>query len=82
MLFFSSSFSLFYFIVNTPDHYKQMSLVQCIQDQIPYYKKLSSELNSEAIINNELNIARNERQHLEKAIETKRAEIANLEQNS
>lgn len=59
-----------------------MSLVQCIQDQAPYYRKLSKELNSEAAIDNELSIARNERQNLEHAIETKRAEINALEQNS
>lgn len=59
-----------------------MSLLQCIQDQIPYYRKLCSELDNEARIDSELSIVKNERQNLERAIETKHAEINNLEQNS
>lgn len=59
-----------------------MSLVQCIQDQAPYYRKLKKELDSESAIDHELSMARNERQSLENAIETKKSEINALENNS
>lgn len=59
-----------------------MSLVQCIQDQAPYYRKLKKELDSETAIDSELSRARNERQSLENAIETKKSEINALENNS
>lgn len=59
-----------------------MSLVQCIQDQDSYYRKLTTELSTETRIENELLLVKNDRQHLEHAIQTKKAETNALEQNS
>lgn len=59
-----------------------MSLVQCIQDQGSYYRKLTTGLSSETRIDTELNLAKNERQELYTAIRTKKAEIQALEENS
>ena len=58
------------------------NLVQCIQDQASYYRKLRGELDSESNITNALNDAKAIRQDFEKAIQLKRAEINSLEENS
>ncbi|KAI8644742.1 hypothetical protein BD408DRAFT_430252 [Parasitella parasitica] len=58
------------------------SLVQCIQDQGSYYRKLKAELDSESHIANALNDAKTIRQDFEKAIQLKKAEIQSLEEYS
>lgn len=59
-----------------------MSLVECIQDQGPYYRKLKIELDSESTVDKELAATKANRQHIEAQIQTKRAEINALEQQS
>jgi hypothetical protein len=59
-----------------------MSLVECIQDQGPYYRKLKVELKSEAAVDNELTATKAVRQRIESEIQTKRGEINSLEQQS
>ncbi|CAO0791467.1 unnamed protein product [Mucor circinelloides] len=58
------------------------NLVQCIQDQASYYRKLKAELESESNITNALNDAKLIRQDFEKAIQSKKAEINSLEEYS
>lgn len=59
-----------------------MTLVQCIQDQASYYKKLASELKSESKVNTELTDIKSQRLKLEQDIAIKRTEIIALEENS
>lgn len=59
-----------------------MSLVECIQDQGPYYRKLKVELESESNVERELTATKANRQNVESQIKTKRAEINALEQQS
>jgi hypothetical protein len=59
-----------------------MALVGCIQDQASYYRKLTNELKSEAIIESELTLINQERDRLAQLIETKQQEINSLEKNS
>ncbi|CEP17457.1 hypothetical protein [Parasitella parasitica] len=58
------------------------SLVQCIQDQGSYYRKLRAELDSESTITNAWSDAKAIRQDFEKAIQLKKAEIQSLEEYS
>lgn len=58
------------------------NLVQCIQDQASYYRKLKAELDSESNIQNALNDAKLIRQDFEKAIQSKKQEINSLEEYS
>lgn len=59
-----------------------MTLVQCIQDQASYYKKLASELKLESKIIRELADIKSQRQKLEQDITIKKNEIMALEENS
>lgn len=59
-----------------------MTLVQCIQDQASFYRKLVSELKVETKVETELEEARQKRRQIERDIEIKKAEIIQLEENS
>ncbi|OAD03044.1 hypothetical protein MUCCIDRAFT_81058 [Mucor lusitanicus CBS 277.49] len=58
------------------------NLVQCIQDQASYYRKLKAELDSESNVQNALDDAKLIRLDFEKAIQSKKAEINSLEEYS
>lgn len=73
----------FSFFLHVPSAIQMSSnLVQCIQDQASYYRKLKAELESESNITNALNDAKLIRQDFEKAIQSKKAEINSLEEYS
>lgn len=59
-----------------------MTLVQCIQDQASYYKRLLTELRNEAHLDNELLLLKTELDRLVEDIRIKKLEIAALEDNS
>ncbi|CEG81855.1 hypothetical protein RMATCC62417_16005 [Rhizopus microsporus] len=59
-----------------------MSLISCIQDQGPYYRKLSKDLESENRVIRELTIARTERDRLAREVDIKQDQVIKLEKQS
>lgn len=55
-----------------------MSLIECIQDQGPFYQKLKAELENEASVQHELDIAEAKRVDMEQKIQTQKSEINTL----
>lgn len=77
----SSCLSFVYFYISSPQNMSS-NLVQCIQDQASYYRKLKAELDSESNVQNALDDAKLIRLDFEKAIQSKKAEINSLEEYS